>query len=119
MYNKNENNPVKRFVEKRAYFRKYDTLCIFSLVMYSILMEMLFRRGVPAQYRNIQARTVAMWMLVNILLSRYIGYDLSICPMCNNLIPTVKQKNSDYMVPGNGELPDRCPYCNTNFYKYK
>ena len=119
MYNNNENNAVKRFVEKRTYFRKYDTLCIFSLVLYSILMEMLYPRGVPAQYRNIQARTVALWMLVLFLLNRYIGHDLSICPMCNNLIPTMEQKNSGTMVRGNGELPDRCPYCNTNFYKYK
>ncbi len=118
MYSTGNEHKLRHFVEKRIYYRKVSIICIFNLVAYSLLTEYLYPRGIPAEYRKIHYLTIFRWLFVSWLVGQYIGHELSTCPVCNNLIPTVKQEKSDTLVPGNGDLPDHCPYCNANFYKY-
>ncbi len=110
---------IRQFVVKRKIFRMVSGISAFGMIIYALGAQHFFAAEISGPYSRIYTTAILVWVLVNMGLSHYIGSTLSNCPVCHINIPTVKAKNSDRMVSGNGTLPDYCPYCGTVFHKYK
>lgn len=110
---------IRRFVVKRSLFRKISGISLAGMAIYALTAQHLFSAEIAGSYSRIYNSTMAIWIVINIVISKYIGWYLSTCPVCHVHIPTSKAKRSDKLVTGNGPLPDYCPWCGTAFYRYK
>lgn len=106
---------VRLFVQKRDRLRKLS-LWIFGIFALSLIIPYRFTIEMQFKYGNLSTIITVLIFIVNAILSKYIAYDMSICPACNLHIPTGTSRHGNRKIPGNGPLPDECPYCGTTFY---
>lgn len=120
-YDMNNEFVIRNFVEKRRLFRKISLLNIIGMVFYRMIVNTFFPLGEFGTYSRAYSLGLVIWFIFGAVLSRYIGYNLSICPVCHIVIPTVTPRHgrrNGRKVMGNGPLPDECPYCGTVFKGY-
>lgn len=111
---------VRRFVEKRNYFRKFSLIAFAVPVVIAAVCYGLFAEEITGAYSNMYIAVIAVCGVWLFIIDAYIGVNLSKCPVCHRVIPTVRsgKHNNGPLRPGNGPLPRNCPCCGTNFSKY-
>ena len=109
---------IQQFVHRRKIARALSLLSFLGLIAYATMADRFFPAEINGAYRNIYTFSVVAWVLLESALSKYIARTLSTCPVCGNIIPTVTDKQNRPKV-GNGSLPDTCPYCRTDFSRFK
>ena len=111
---------VRRFVEKRNYFRKFSLIAIAVPVVIAAVCYGLFAEEITGAYSNMYTAVILVCFLWLFIIDAYIGVNLSKCPVCHRVIPTIRsrKRRNGPLRTGNGPLPRNCPYCGTNFSKY-
>ena len=112
---KEKEEIIRKFVKKRAVCRKIWMVIWIAMLIYGMIVNCFM----PHLYTNTYISTLGVWFFSNFILSMYIRNVMSACPVCGELIPTANLRHSRKLVPGNGPLPESCPFCGTNFEKYK
>ena len=116
----NEEDIVKKFVEKRNCFRRFSILAFAVPLVIAAVGYGFFAEEIRGAYSNMYFAVIGVCCLWLFIIDAYIGVNLSRCPVCHRVIPTSRsgKHNTGPLRPGNGPLPRNCPYCGTNFSKY-
>ncbi len=111
---------VKKFVEKRNYFRKFSILAFALPVIIAIIGYGFFAEEIRGAYSDMYISVIGVCIFWSFIIDAYVGVNLSKCPVCHRVIPTTRagKHNNGPLRPGNGPLPRNCPYCGTNFSRY-
>lgn len=107
---------VRQFVQKRDRLRKLSLSCFFVFALSLVVPQRFFTVEMQFKYGDIPTLIALIIFIANAMLSRYIAYEMSVCPVCHMHIPTGTSRHGNRKVMGNGPLPDACPYCGTTFY---
>ena len=110
---------VKRFVEKRNCFQKLRFLSIIGALVFAAIGNGLFQKEIYGAYSDMYTALILVWFAWGLIIFFYVGTVLSKCPVCHGKIHTIGYHQrgfhlSLWMDP----LPGYCPHCGTNFSKH-
>ena len=110
---------VRRFVEKRTSLRLLDFYSIIGIVVFAMIANCFFPRQVAGPYNDMYNAIIITWFYWLLALTIYVGTVLSLCPICRHDLKTMEITQSTRRISFNvGPLPNYCPYCGANFTKH-
>lgn len=110
---------VKRFVEKRTIFRIMDKFSIAAMLIFAAVSNGFFYAQINGPYQDMYISIIAVLFVWGMILTFYIGLVLSRCPLCHKDLKSLQSGHSTRRLSISlAPLPNYCPYCRANFAKY-
>ncbi|MBP1553161.1 MAG: hypothetical protein J6B21_03315 [Oscillospiraceae bacterium] len=110
---------VKRFVEKRTALRKLKKFSFAGMLIFAMTANWFFHRQINGPYQDMYNAIIMVWLFWSLAVTMYVGTVCSVCPLCHHDLKTMDQRVGTRGVHISvGPLPNYCPYCGTDFSKY-
>lgn len=110
---------VRRFVEKRTALRKLKLFSIVGVLVFAMIANGFFQLQISGPYKDMYNSIILVWAFWSMAVTMYVGTVCSKCPICHRDLKTMDQNVSTRGVHISvGPLPNYCPYCGTEFEKH-